>query len=141
MKTVNGKRTVPPEYDAFIGKLAEGMDQFRQANNRSPNQEEVLKIGRGLLTQGRQGDTSWLPFGLGSDTPTLRFASPDQSKWYPIVPAAEERQIKAAIQQQKGMAYRPTPAEIQAIYMRRRLGVTNGTAPGAGASLPSAQTE
>lgn len=37
----------------FTGRLAEGLDQYRQQNNNKlPSQEDVLAIGRRLLTQG-----------------------------------------------------------------------------------------
>ncbi len=108
--------TAARDYDTFVGRLREGLDDFQQANSRRPNDAEVAKIGQTLLMQGTQrGTASFLPWS--SDT-AVRAFQVDPSQFVPAVPPAARIGIVQAYTQRFGQP--PTEGQIAEAFMRQQ---------------------
>lgn len=98
----------------FEGQLFEALQEFQAREKRPPKEDEILKIGRGLLVKGRVEWALW-------DSSRMAFEAKGAGEVFVVtfddVPRQDAEQAAAALQRALG---RPaTEAEIVAAYKRK----------------------
>lgn len=106
-----------PEKDTFnqyVGRLSAGLDQFTNQNKRTPNDKEIMDIGRALLVEGAHvGTAGHWPW---SSDDKVRAFQVDPKEFYVPVPTTEKPKIAGAFQKVFGRA--PSDGEIQDWYTK-----------------------
>jgi hypothetical protein len=115
-------------FDQFYGRLDEALQQFQQANNRRPLDNELRGIGQQLLTPGYLRGTGSLWGLLPNDSSTRLFQAQtagQDAQFYPAVPDTDRKAIVSAYAARHNGAD-PTDAQVQRYFM---LGQANRSAP------------